>query len=151
MSSSPDRRPLEGMRVVVTREKPGELDEALIERGAEIVSVPAIATVDADDGGETLLNAAERLAAGAYDWLVLTSAKAAARLIDTGHAVPEATRIAAIGTATATAMGGEVDLIPPEAVGESLVEAFPTGRGRVLALRPEVAREVVAAGLRDKG
>ena len=62
--------------------------------------------------------------------------------------------IAAIGPSTAgavRAVGAEAALVPGEAVGESLVEAFPRGAGRVLVLRPEVARSVVPEGLRAKG
>jgi uroporphyrinogen-III synthase len=44
-----------------------------------------------------------------------------------------------------------VDLVPPRSIGEGLVEAFPTGPGRVLVAQAEAARPVVAEGLAAKG
>ena len=43
------------------------------------------------------------------------------------------------------------DLVPAVAVGDELAAAFPVGDGRVLQIRPEVARDVVARELRAKG
>lgn len=147
---------LAGRRVVVTRARPGRLDDALRSRGAHVLSMPVIAFVAPDDGGRGLRHAAGALGDGRYDWVVLTSATAVAHLADGlgDPAVLAATPVAAIGPATADAVvqaGGTVEVIPPRAVGEALVEAFPTGDGTVLQIRPAETRDVVAEGLRAKG
>ena len=43
--------PLAGVRVLVTRERPGRLAELLTERGAEVVHVPLIGIAEPADGG----------------------------------------------------------------------------------------------------
>ena len=153
-------RPLTGCRVVVTRARAGRLDEQLRALGAEVVAAPAIAFVEPDDGGRALRAAAAALAGGtdadSYDWLVVTSATAVDALVAAGAnpAALGAVRIAAVGPATAdavTAAGGTVAVVPARAVGEALVDAVGTGHGRVLQVRPEVARDVVATGLRARG
>lgn len=148
--------PLEGVRVVVTRAHRGRLDARLGQLGAQVVHAPVIAFVDPDDDGRALRGAVGAVRDGRYDWLVVSSATAVARLAavagDLAALAPVG--LAAIGPATAaavTAAGGTVALVAPRAVGEALVEVFPDGTGRVLQLRPEVARDVIAAGLRAKG
>ncbi|HET8929419.1 MAG TPA: uroporphyrinogen-III synthase [Acidimicrobiales bacterium] len=158
---STEAEPLGDARVVVTRALPGRLDARLGRLGAHVVHAPAIAFVDPDDDGRALRTAVGALRDGRYDWLVVSSATAVERLAavagDLARLVPvhlAPLRLAAIGPATAAAVasaGGTVDLLAPRAVGEALVEAFPTGAGRVLQLRPEVARDVIADGLRAKG
>jgi uroporphyrinogen III methyltransferase / synthase len=64
------------------------------------------------------------------------------------------TRIAAIGPGTASELARHnlvADLVPPEFVAESLVEAWPAGSGKVLLPRAAVARDVLPEGLRAKG
>ena len=93
---------------------------------------------------------------GSYDWVVLTSARAVERLL---AEVSDArafggVRLAAVGPATAAALaerGLVADLVPDEAVGEALVEVFPTGTGRVLVPAAAGARDVVPDGLAAKG
>lgn len=149
-------RPLDGCRVVVTRAEASRLDAQLETLGAHVVRVPTIAFVDPDDGGVALQGAIAELSRGTYDWMVVTSATTVRRLVAApgGAAALGGARIAVVGPATARAVtdaGGIVALVAPEAVGESLVEAFPVGSGRVVQLRPEAARPVVAEGLRAKG
>ena len=157
-----ENRPLFGRRIVVTRarDQASELVERLSALGAATVEVPAIEIRDPADGGAALAAAARRLAGGAYDWVVVTSPNGARRLL---AAVRDAgldarafggTRLAAIGpgTADALAAGNLVpDLVPDRFVAEALVEAFPTGSGRVLLARAAIARGALPAGLAAKG
>ncbi len=155
-----ERRPLFGRRVVVTRtrEQASQLAIALRAAGAEPVEVPVIEVVEPLDGGAALRAAAARL--DAYDWVVLTSPNGARRLLDAvavggGDARRFGrTKIAAIGpgTAAARAAGGRrAGLVPERVVAESLLDALPSGPGRVLLARAEVARDVLPDGLRAGG
>jgi uroporphyrinogen III methyltransferase/synthase len=151
-------RPLFGRRVVVTRarEQASRLSERLADLGAEPIEVPAIQIADPADGGEGLRAGADRLAAGAYGWVVFTSPRAVERLVPLLRDARAfgATQIAAIGTGTAGELarhGLVADLVPPEFVAESLVEVWPAGSGRVLVPRAAVARDVLPAGLQAKG
>ncbi len=68
-----EKRPLAGVRVLVTRprESASALSALLRERGAEVLEHPAIATRPLEDGAlETHLRL---LTEGKYDWLVFTS------------------------------------------------------------------------------
>jgi uroporphyrinogen III methyltransferase / synthase len=158
-----ENRPLFGRRVVVTRarEQARELVHRLQAQGAATVEVPAIEIRDPADGGAALAAVVDRL--GDYDWVVLTSANGARRLLDAmrdggrdARAFARA-RLAAIGPGTAEALAGanlEVDLVPPRFVAESLLDELPapsaTG-GRLLLVRAAVARDVLPEGLRGKG
>ena len=147
--------PLTGHRLVVTRavEQAAPLAEALIDQGAEVVLLPMVAIVDPTDGGAALAAAAARL--GDYDRIVVTSPNGAHRLLDIAGNLPVADwpPVAAIGPATAgpfQAVGAPVDLVPGEAVAESLLNALPDppdDGGRLLLVRAESAREVLPAGL----
>jgi uroporphyrinogen III methyltransferase/synthase len=153
-----DRRPLFGRRVVVTR-PPGQasrLSGLLAELGAVPVEVPAIRFADPADGGAALRAAAEALTAGEYRWVVFTSGRAVERFVPLLRDARAfgAARIAAIGPGTAAALAAHnlhADLVPPEFVAESLLDAVPSGSGRVLIPRAAVARDVLPAGLRAKG
>jgi uroporphyrinogen III methyltransferase/synthase len=153
-----DRRPLFGRRVVVTR-PPGQASRLcglLAELGAVPVEVPAVRFTEPADGGAALQAAAGALTAGGFSWVVFTSARAVERFVPLLRDARAfgAARIAAIGPGTAAALAGrnlQADLVPPEFVAESLLEAFPSGLGRVLLPRAAVARDVLPAGLRAKG
>jgi len=153
------RRPLAGRRVVVTRaaDQAGGLVEELADLGAEVVTLPVIALAPPSDGGRALRAVPASLTS--TDWVVLTSANGAARLLEV---VPDArafgrARIAAIGPGTAAALAAAhllADLVPPEYVAESLLAAFPSpppAGGKVLLVRAEVARDVLPEGLRRLG
>jgi uroporphyrinogen-III synthase len=106
-------KPLAGCRVLVTRERPGELAALLEARGATVVHVPLIEVLEPDDGGAALHRELERL--DDVDWLVVTSAPGAERVAAAAAASP-AVRLAVVGTATArvleAASGRAVDLVP---------------------------------------
>ena len=149
------------LRVLVTRaaEQAGDLAERLRKLGCDVIEVPLIAVVDPVDGGHALREAVASAGRtdSPYVWVVLTSPNAAARALSL--LAPDAVVcVAAIGPGTAAVcrqLGFEPALVPERSVGESLVEAFPDapelGGRRVLMPRAEVARDMVADGLRARG
>jgi uroporphyrinogen-III synthase len=145
--------PLAGRRVVVTRatEQAGDLVERLQILGAESIEVPLIAVVDSSDGGAALRAALET----PPDWIVVTSANGAARVLDAmPESCRESSRFAVVGPMTAAVLeraGVRPALIPTRFVAESLVEAFPLGSGRVVVAQAAGARSVVADGVAAKG
>ena len=100
---------------------------------------------------------------GQYDWVIFTSANTVAALKARGEEIgiaPAASsraKVAAVGTATASAAreaGWNVTLIPESYVAESLVASLEKQevRGkRVLLARAEVARDVIPDALRKVG
>lgn len=153
------------MLVTRTQEQASKLREALLEVGADVVSIPVIEILPPASWAELdgVLPGVE-----AFDWVVLTSANAAEsvaerrRVLGLGGAFP---RVAAVGSSTAMRaqglglVGGEV-LVPERAVAESLAEALvprvralmeEQGRVRVLLPRAERAREVLPEALRAAG
>lgn len=148
-------RPLEGCRVLVTRERPGELADMLSARGATVLHVPLVATDEPRDGGAALRDALSGLSD--YDWLIVTSAAGSERV---GRAVAEVpgVRLAAVGTATARELesraGRPVDLVPAVQRADALVATFvgrePTPQ-RVLIAQADIAAPTLAEGLRAAG
>ena len=149
-------RPLDGCTVVVTRapERAASLTAELHSAGARVLAVPVIETRGPPDGGAALREAAA--AAAAYGWLVFTSATAVDRFVPLLGDLRSlaGTRLAAVGEATASALGGyrlTADFVPDPSTAEGLVREFPAaGGGRVLFVRAEDARPTVAAGLAEK-
>jgi uroporphyrinogen-III synthase len=164
-------QPLAGRCVVVTRSgaQASGLVDHLVALGATVVKLPVIAVEDPSDGGSALAEAADRLVAGGYRWVVCTSSNAAIRLLATvgGRGVPPSVQWAAVGATTARTLGeGGVipDLMPEVALSDALADAFPEAgslgggtaadRGSssaVLFPRAETVRGAVASGLRAKG
>jgi uroporphyrinogen III methyltransferase/synthase len=150
-------RPLFGKRIVVTRarEQASELRARLEALGAQVVELPSIAIEPLDFVLPDLTQ---------YAWVVFTSVNGVAHFFDRGlvasgldtRALGNA-RVAAIGPGTADALsaaGINPDLLPARFVAESLLEAFPApvvGGERVLLPRAEIARDVLPAGLRERG
>ncbi len=156
------------MVVTRARAQASSLVQRLGDLGADVVELAVIAIEDPADGGSALAAAAERAVDGAYEWIVVTSGNAVARMVDAlgARALPPSTRWAAVGTSTAKALmirGLVPDLVPEHAVSDSLVEVFPeagppgtapgrgTDHGVVLFVRAERVREVVVPGLAAKG
>lgn len=145
---------LSGQRIVVTRapHQAEQLAAPLRELGADVILLPVIGIVPPLDRGP-LETAAKRL--DEYDWIVFTSANAVAALAAqfTGERVRPRARIAVIGAATREAVeeiGWAVDLLPPEFVAESLVEAIatePLAGKRVLMPCAAVTRDVIPRAL----
>jgi uroporphyrinogen III methyltransferase/synthase len=150
--------PLVGLTVVVTRAEPQAADLAgrLEGLGASVVVLPVIEIDEPADGGAALRAAAAEAAAGSFEWIVVTSTNGARWLLGALGDPPSAggASFAAIGPATAGVLGDAglaVELVPTRYVAESLVDAFPSGNGRVLVPRAAVARDTLPEGLRSKG
>ncbi|MYA74986.1 MAG: uroporphyrinogen-III synthase [Acidimicrobiaceae bacterium] len=152
-------RPLDGVRVVVTRARhqAGGLADTLEELGATAVVVPVIEIEDPPDGGAAL---SEHLAAlGPGDWLVITSPNGATKVAEALSLVPlnEGVSVAVIGPGTrdrAQNSGIKVDLVPDSSIAEGLLESFPrpdSGDATVLLARALEARRLLPEGLRELG
>jgi len=152
--------PLRGRRVAVTRGGGGEdsLSERLRELGAEVVSVPAIATVPPESFSE-LDGALTDL--GRFDWIAFASATAVeatlGRLRALGLPPPgSGVRIAAVGRATAERLRQLLrspDLVPAEARGAALAAALgrQAAGKRVLVPRAAEGRPELLEGLAAAG
>ena len=170
------RPPLAGLTVLVPRARgqAGDFSALLRERGAEPLEVPTIEIRPVASTGE-LDRAVADLAAGRFDWVVLTSvngvAALRARVEALGHG-PGAlgagrAKVAAVGPATEAALrdwGVAPDLVPEVATTAALGQAFPHApgdhpgpqdpsarAGRVLLARADLANPGLAAILRGKG
>jgi uroporphyrinogen-III synthase len=156
-----DQHALVGRTILVTRARrqAGRLSEALRERGATVLEIPAIAIEPPHSYAP--LDAALRDITE-YQWLIVTSANGAealrTRMDELGMTSERFAHleIAAVGSATAAALreaGLAVTLTPREYVAESLVEALGdrvAGR-RVLLARAMVARDIIPDALRAQG
>lgn len=138
---------LAGLTVVVARprDQAGALVELLTERGATPLVVPLIEIVEVDD--PTIFHEViARLAT--FDWVVVASPNAARRIAP--HLADVEVRVAAIGSTTAAALP-RVDLVADRQSASGLVEIFPDGRGRVLAVQSVDGAPTLADGLRRRG
>ncbi len=157
-----DNRPLFGKRVLVTRSRTQSADLVeLFERvGAEPVEVPTIEIQPVEDFCKV---DAELSRLADYDWVVFTSTNTVeqlfSRLDSLGHDARRlhASRVAAIGTATATALrerGIVADLVSRESVSQSLIEDLAklgvTGQN-ILLPGAEVRPERLRRGLEGLG
>ena len=152
-------RPLDGVRVVVTRARhqAGGLADALEELGATAVVVPVIQIVDPADGGAAVR---EHLAGlGPDDWLVITSPNGANKVSEALAPAPlaEGVSVAVVGPGTcdrAQELGIAVDLVPDTSIAEGLLELFPQPShpdATVLLARAYEARRLLPEGLRELG
>ena len=150
---------LKGKRIIVTRPRreKDELCEALRELGADVLHLPVI----------RIEPPADRLEFGhlvqdshTYDWLVFTSANGVAAFFELFFKLYSdireigGVRLAAIGPGTAAELKKyhlAIDLQPEKAIAEALMEAFKKDHTveneKILIIRPEKARDVLAKGL----
>ena len=151
-----EKRPLAGVRVLVTRprELVSTLADMLREKGAEVLELPAIRTVPVKD--MTNVDAAiENLSRGGYDWLVFTSPSGVGIFFDRLIALHDlralgGVKLAAIGQGTQKALlkyGLRADFLPSvydgETLGRELREACAPG-SRVLIPRAAIGnRELI--------
>ena len=124
-------------RVIVTRPagQDGELAGRLEDAGHDVVRCPLIRIEPVGDGPVDV---------DGYDWVVVTSANGARELLRRMRGTPR--RVAAIGPATAAALGG-ADLVPRVATQEGLLAELPRPAGRVLFAGAEGARPLLAETL----
>lgn len=157
---------LEGKRIVITR-APGhseDLTEALQRLGAEVLQLPMVRFVPAEDT-MALDAAVQRIQE--FDWILFTSQVAvqflAARLAELGKSVGEwqkgslrQPRVAVVGRATAsmaTRAGFKVDYMAQTERGEGLAaEVAPLVRGKAVFLpHSNLGGEPLAKALRAAG
>ncbi len=152
-------RPLAGWRVLVPRGGPwGDgVAASLRSRGAHPVVAPLVNFAPTNDLA-TLDRALADLAAGAFDWVTLTSATTVDVLYAYRAVIPASTRVAAVGETTATALnavGYRVDIVPDEensAAGMAdLLLTIEPERKRILTLRSEAAKPVLTSRLLEAG
>lgn len=151
----PARRPLSGRVVLVPRlREPDPLARALRIAGAAALCAALTRTVPGD--AAELASASARLAAGEYDWLVVTSARTV-EMLDVG-ATPASTAVAAVGSATAGALAAALGRDPELVAGgsarsllDALAERGVTPGARVLLPQSALAAPLLAEGLRGLG
>jgi uroporphyrinogen-III synthase len=151
-------KPLEGWRVLVPRGgKWGDGVAAnLRSLGAYPVIAPMINFASADDG-EALASALRDLAAGSFDWLVITSATTVDVIVGQGAVIPPTTRIAAVGETTAAALslaGYAANFVPSgDNSARGLLKEWPQSEisGRVLVPQSDIAEPTLVAGLSELG
>jgi uroporphyrinogen III methyltransferase/synthase len=158
-----DERPLFGKRIVVTRsrEQARELVDALENLGAQAIEAPTFRMLPPDDP-----EAVERVAASlqSYSWVIFESANAVARFLSVLLRGPGDLRalgsvsLCAIGPSTAeqlVAHGLKPDVVIPEfraeGVSETIAAKRPITGERVLVVRPEHLRDVLATELTERG
>lgn len=124
-------------------------------RGADAIEAPAIRIEPADPAP---LDAALRETGdGAFDWVVFTSAAGVEAWVGRAFALGvrhPPVKLAAVGEGTAAslaAVGLQSDLVPDRYTTQALAEAFPTGTGRVLLARADIASDELDEALRAKG
>jgi uroporphyrinogen-III synthase len=150
--------PLAGLRILVTRpaEHSAGWSDALAAAGAVVISYPTV-EITAPPSWEPLDEALARL--GEYDWLVFTSAAAARFALSRLHVdlrSSERPRVAAVGPETARALearGAHVALVPEDARGEGLADAFGALRPGTRVLFPQAVggREELRNALLARG
>jgi len=158
-----ERLPLFGKRIVVTRSRgqAAKFAHNLSNLGAAVLEIPVL-KYEAPDHKEAFVDAL--LALNAYDWLVFTSANGVATffelffrqfsdLRDLGGA-----KIAAVGPATAAKVREfhlQVDLMPEEAIGRKIAEAFAKHSSientKICLLRAQKANPDLPRGLEELG
>ena len=154
-------RSLAGRRIVVTRtrEQAGTLTDALLKRGARVIELPTI-EITPPESFDPLDAALKTI--NSYQWLIVTSANTVRairerlKVLQLDHSVFENTKIVAIGAATGAAVEGAglaVDILPDQAIGESVVDSLRDKvRGqRILLARASIARDVIPAELAIAG
>jgi len=127
------------VRVLVTRPRDhaGPLGDALRAEGFEVVEQPLIEVEPVSD---------DPIEVDGYDWVVVTSPNGARELVRRATARP--VRIAAVGPATAAALGAwGADVVAGVHTQEGLLDAIPRPAGSVLFVGAEDARERLAEEL----
>jgi uroporphyrinogen III methyltransferase/synthase len=158
-----ERRPLFGQRIVVTRsrDQAPQLSRLFTDAGAEVLEVPTI-RIEPPTNRQAIVDALLEL--NSYDWLIFTSANGVSKFFEyffrQFHDMRDigGCRIAAVGPATAKKLKElhlQVDLMPDEATGASLAEAFAEYESienlKLCLLRAEVANRELPLALEALG
>jgi uroporphyrinogen-III synthase len=121
-------------RVLVTRARP-QIDELAARFEALGYEVAVCPLIEVEPLGDDPIDVS------GYDWVVVTSVNGAAELRRRMRGAPA--RFAAIGRATAEALGRPVDLVPAIATQEGLLAELPRPAGSVLFAGAEGARRLL--------
>jgi uroporphyrinogen III methyltransferase/synthase len=158
-----ESRPLFGKRIVVTRARAqaGVLSAGLRALGADVLEIPVIRIeppADLMEFGHLVQDS------HGYDWIVFSSPNGVNAFFEMFYKIYDDAReiggvkIAAIGPATAQRVKDyhlKVDLQPSKYVAEAVIREFQKQgtieNERILVVRPEVARDVLAAELSRLG
>ncbi len=152
--------PLFGRKVLITRpkSKAGDFRDALIETGAQVISIPATKLRETPENLRTVFSRIDD-----YDWLVFTSTKAVRIFMDElckcrkDARALASLKIAAVGNKTAQVCRQhwlQVDLIPAQFTGEGLLQEFAKRdiKGAdILLPRADRGRSELPRGLRQAG
>lgn len=147
---------LTGWRILVPRgaEFGDHIAAAITSHGGVPVVAPMIEFSGSPDP-EAFGAACRALAAGEFDWLVVTSSTTVDALAREEATIPPATRVAAVGEATSVALaeaGFRVDFVPEhEHSAAGLVAEWPTASGHVFLPQSQLAEPALAAGLARLG
>ncbi|CAN5641911.1 hypothetical protein BH20ACT14_BH20ACT14_13270 [soil metagenome] len=149
-------QPLRDRRIVLTRprEQAGPLADALERFGATVVALPLVEIAPIEDAS-ALDAALARLES--YDWVVFTSANGVAGVRErlAGKLLPEGTRVAAVGPATAEAvrtLGLEAAFVPDRFAAEEIAAGLGPVQGvRILLPQADIASPNLADELRSRG
>ena len=158
-----EKKPLFGKRIVVTRtrQQAGALTDELRALGADAWELPTIRIEPPSD----MLEFGQLVQdSHTYDWLLFCSANGVSAFFDLFYKLYNdardigGARIAAVGPATAARIRDfrlQVDLQPEEAVAEAVIKAFQRDSSvenlKILVIRPEKARDVLATELTKMG
>jgi uroporphyrinogen-III synthase len=123
------------VRILLTGTRAEPLLARLEALGHEVLHEPLVRTEPVGDGPVDV---------SGYDWVVVTSVTGARELRQRMLGRPA--RVAAIGAATAEAMGG-ADLVPRVSSQEGLLAELPRPAGRVLFAGAEGARRLLVDAL----
>jgi uroporphyrinogen-III synthase len=123
------------VRILLTGTRAEPLLARLEALGHEVLHEPLVRTEPVGDGPVDV---------SGYDWVVVTSVTGARELRQRMRGRPA--RVAAIGAATAEAMGG-ADLVPRVSSQEGLLAELPRPAGRVLFAGAEGARRLLVDAL----
>jgi len=150
--------PLTNRRILITRARgqASALATQLEALGATTILIPTIEI--APPCSYCAMDAA-LASIRSFDWLIFTSGNAVQSFVDRSRLLklePQAKRIAAIGSATAKAVveaGMTVDLIPPQAIAESLAESLRphAENSNMLLVRAATARDILPETLTAAG
>lgn len=158
-----EKRPLFGMRIVVTRGRDNAADFAqkLADFGAEVLEIPAIKQIPPENK-QDLVDA--MLSLNSYDWLIFTSANGVTAFFDLFFKNFQDLRdlggakIAAVGPATAARlreMRLQVDVVPDAFVGKKIAEALARHSSiencKICLLRAEAANADLPRALEEFG
>lgn len=150
-------------KVLVPRSAADALSAGITQAGFEVIAQPLTCTVALD--GPEVKAALRSLAAGTYQWLIITSARTLQVLDQLGLPleIPATTKVAAVGPTCACALehrGIHVDLCPAsKGSGQALLEEFdrlnlgPTCQyeARILIPGSQISSATLPNGLRERG